>query len=324
MESIQSVIDKLITQPLEPLLERAWEIRTKSFPSVLNISVPSAKTYISDHYKNKKNTFLNISITGEICGLNCEHCKGRMLESMIPAQNPERLKELGDKLVEKSCQGVLISGGASTDGMVPIDEYIDAIQYLKEKGLQVIVHTGLVNEEIAKKLKEVGVDQVLIDIIGDESTIKEVYHLNKTPDDYQKSLEILKNADIEMAPHIVIGLHSGEIVGEYNALRIISEKNPEVIVLVVISPLYGTPMHGVKTPSPEEVAKIAAITRIVNPGTKITFGCARPSGPDKIVMERMLIKGGVNSIAYPTDEAINYAHSLGLKTNFKEECCSLL
>jgi len=171
LESIQSIIEELLAQPLEALLERAWNIRTKNFPSVLNISVPSTKTYISDHYRNKKNTFLNISISGEICGMNCEHCKGRLLESMIPAQNPEKLKELGDALVEKGCEGVLISGGASSDGMVPLGEYTDAIQYFKQKGLQVIVHTGLVNKETAEKLKEAGVDQVLIDIIGDEKTM---------------------------------------------------------------------------------------------------------------------------------------------------------
>ncbi|MEE9151123.1 MAG: radical SAM protein [Thermoplasmata archaeon] len=324
MENIRTNIEELLSQPLKLLLERAWDIRTKNFPQVLNISVPSAKTYITDHYQNKKDLFVNISITGDKCALSCEHCQGKLLESMIPAQNPEKLKELGDVLVEKGCEGVLISGGASINGMVPLDEYIDAIHHLKRKGLQVIVHTGLVNEVTAEKLKEAGADQVLIDIIGDEKTTREVYHLNKTPDDFQKSLKILKNAGLEIAPHIVIGLHFGEVVGEYNALRLISEVNPEVIVMVVLSPLYGTPMHGVKTPSPEEIARIAAIARIINPKTKITFGCARPSGPQKIDTEKLLIKAGVNSIAYPTDETIDYAHNLGLRTNFKEECCSLL
>jgi len=83
-------------------------------------------------------------------------------------------------------------------------------------------------------------------------------------------------------------------------------------------------MHGVKTPSPEEIAKIAAIARIVNPNTKINFGCASPSGPEKIETEKLLIKAGINSMAYPTDEAIDYAHDLGLKSSFREECCSLL
>jgi uncharacterized radical SAM superfamily protein len=321
---LKDTINELRTKSLDSLLERAWTLRRENFPPILNASVPSAKTYVTDHYQNKRDIFVNISITGSMCQLNCEHCKTKLLESMIPAENPESLKEIGDTLIAKGCRGVLISGGAQTDGTVALNPYMDSISHLKQKGLQVIVHTGLVNEDTAKKLKEVGVDQVLIDIIGHEETIKEVYHLTRTPKDYEESLRILKEHEIEIAPHIVIGLHFGRILGEYNALRMISENHPDVIVLVALSPIYGTPMHGIETPPPEEIARIVSIARVANPKTKITFGCARPPGPQKAETEKLLIKAGVNSIAYPSDEAIDYAHSLGLKTVFKEACCSLL
>jgi uncharacterized radical SAM superfamily protein len=321
---LKDTIHELRAKPLDSLLEKAWAIRRDNFPPILNASVPSAKTYVTDHYQNKRDLFVNISITGSTCQLNCEHCKTKLLESMIPAIDPESLKEIGEALIKKGCRGVLISGGAQTDGTVALNPYIKSISYLKQKGLQVIVHTGLVNEDTAKKLKEAGVDQVLIDIIGHEETIKEVYHLSRTPKDYEDSLRILKEHDLEIAPHIVIGLHFGRILGEYNALGMISENRPDVIVLVALSPIYGTPMHGIETPNPEEIAKITSIARAVNPKTKITFGCARPPGPQKVEVEKLLIKAGVNSIAYPSDEAIDYAHYLGLQTNFKEECCSLL
>ena len=324
MENIKDTIDKLRAKPLEMLLEHAWEIRKKNFNSNLHISVPSAKTYITDHYKNKRDRFVNISLTGKKCELNCEHCKRKLLSSMVPAEDPEKLKIVGDVLLEKGCTGVLISGGASSSGMVPLEGFFDSIRYLKEKGLQVIVHTGLVDKDTAIKLKESKVDQVLLDVMGDEETISKVYHMEKTPEDFEKSLNYIKEAGLEMAPHIVIGINFGKITGEYNALRMISEVNPEVIVLVALSPLYETPMYGVDPPSSEEILRISTIARIVNPETKITFGCARPPGPDKINLEKMLIKSGINSIAYPSDEAIDYAESLGLSPEFKEECCSLL
>jgi uncharacterized radical SAM superfamily protein len=321
---LKDTIDELRTKPLDSLLDKAREIREKNFEPNLHISVPSAKTYITDHYKNKRDRFVNISLTGKKCELNCEHCKRKLLSSMVPAEDPEKLKVIGDVLIEKGCTGVLLSGGASSSGMVPLDGFFDSIRYLKEKGLQVIVHTGLVDEATALKLKQAGVDQVLLDIMGDEETVSKVYHMDKTPEDFENSLRYIKEAGLEMAPHIVIGINFGKITGEYNALRMISEANPEVIVLVALSPLYETPMYGVKPPSSEEIVKISAITRIVNPKTKITFGCARPQGPDKIRLEKMLIKSGINSIAYPTDEAIDYAEGLGLKPEFREECCSLL
>ncbi len=167
-------------------------------------------------------------------------------------------------------------------------------------------------------------DQVLLDIMGDEETIKNVYHLDKTPKDFEDSLRFLKEAKLEIAPHIVIGINFGKITGEYNALRMISEVNPEVIVLVALNPMHDTPMYGVKPPSNQDIVRITAIARIVNSKTKLTFGCARPPGPEKVELEKMLIRSGVNSIAYPTDEAVDYAQYLGLKPEFKEECCSLL
>ncbi len=317
-------IELLRKETLDALLKQAWGIRTSNFPPELNVSAPSAKTYITDRYQNVKNRFVNISVTGQACHLNCEHCKSKLLESMLPAKTPDEMVQLGRSLMGKGCQGVLISGGASADGSVPLDNYFAAISDLKDMGLEVIVHTGLVSEETVRELKAAQVDQVLIDVIGDTETIRDVYHLDKNPKHFEESLQNIKNAGLAMAPHIVIGLHFGRIVGEYNALRMISEAAPDVIVLVVLSPMHGTPMDDVTTPSAETVAQVAAIARIINPETHIAFGCARPGGKDKPALEKLLIDAGVNAMAYPTDGAMDYAESLGLKARFVERCCSLL
>jgi uncharacterized radical SAM superfamily protein len=243
---------------------------------------------------------------------------------MISAKTPEKLKELGESLIQKDCTGVLLSGGASVSGGVPFDGFFGAITYLKNIGLQVIVHTGLVNEKTANKLKEINVDQALIDIIGDDETIRNVYHLDKTTTDFEESLKLLKNAGLNIAPHIVIGLNFGKITGEYNAIRMISETEPDIIVLVILSPMYNTPMDGVTLPSPEEIARIAAITRITNPNIPITLGCVRPPGINKLETEKLLVRSGVNSITYAMDETIEYAESMGLKINYNESCCSLI
>ena len=103
---------------------------------------------------------------------------------MLPATTPEKLMELGDSLVAKGCDGVLLSGGATEDGGVSFDGFYDAIIYLKGLGLQVIAHTGIIDEDTANKLHEVKIDQVLVDAIGDNDTIKNVYHLDKTPEDF--------------------------------------------------------------------------------------------------------------------------------------------
>jgi uncharacterized radical SAM superfamily protein len=243
---------------------------------------------------------------------------------MISATTPDRLMELGDDLVKKGCGGVLLSGGAERSGGVPFTGFYKAMKYLKQKGLQVIVHTGLIEEENAVKLKESAVDQVLIDVIGDEDTIKQVYHLDKSPEDFERTLGYMKKAGLNLAPHIVIGLNYGNISGEYKAIEMISKIDPDVIVLVILSPMRKTPMFGVPLPSPEDIARIAAVARIYNPNTPITLGCVRPSGAEKIRTEKLLIRAGVNGITYPMDKTIEFSESLGLKTMFRQTCCSLL
>jgi uncharacterized radical SAM superfamily protein len=317
-------IQTLRSRPLNSLLKEAWAIRQKNFEPILTVSAPSAKTYITDHYKNKKNTFVNISLTGTSCALNCEHCKRKLLDSMIPATTPERLKEVGDALMEKGCSGVLLSGGADESGSVPLADFFEVISYLKNKGLRVIVHTGLIKEETAVKLKEVAVDQVLIDIIGDQDTISNVYHLNKTPEDFKNSLRYMKNVGLNIAPHIVIGLNFGKVIGEYNAISMISEVEPDVIVIVILSPMHDTPMFGTTLPTPTEITRITAITRIMNPNTPLTLGCVRPAGVDKFETEKMVIQAGINGITYPMDETIEFCEGLGLKIEYRETCCSLL
>ena len=288
------------------------------------VSAPGAKTYITDHHQNKKHTFVNVSVTGNDCALNCEHCKRTLLDSMNSACDPGELKALGDKLASKGCEGILVSGGSDIEGEVPLIEFKEALAYLKELGLKVLVHTGLASRESARVLKQAGVDQVLLDIIGSDSTIREVYHLDKTTKDFSDSLSYLRDEGLEVVPHILIGLHFGKMVGEYDALEMIMESEASHIVFVVLTPKQGTPMENVNTPKPEDIAQLIAIARILNPKAKITLGCARPPGEKKLATERYAINAGVNGIAYPTDQVMDLAEELGLELVFRDVCCSLL
>jgi uncharacterized radical SAM superfamily protein len=87
---------------------------------------------------------------------------------------------LGEVSID-GARGILVSGGAKQNGEVPLEKFIPSIRKMKEKDreFKVIVHTGLIRKEIAKGLKGAGIDQILLDVIGDEDTIREVYHLNK-------------------------------------------------------------------------------------------------------------------------------------------------
>jgi uncharacterized radical SAM superfamily protein len=320
------MIDQLIEVPLNKLQAQAFQIRKNHFGNELTFSIPGTVSYQDNRVSYQKNRFVAISVTGNHCDLRCGHCKGKLLESMIPAENPETFLQIVDQLRSRGALGILVSGGANKDGEVPLERFVRAIKTVKERDPQfkVLCHTGLIRKEIAGELKEAHVDQILIDVIGDDDTIREVYHLNRSSEDYEETLIMLKEMGHRLAPHIIIGHHFGEIRGEWKALETITRVGVETIVLVIIKPLLPTAKSQMKIPRPEEVSKISAIARILNPKTPIRMGCIRPAHPWKVEMEKGLIDSGANTIAYPLQGTVDYAKAIGLETKFVEMCCSII
>jgi uncharacterized radical SAM superfamily protein len=316
----------LIETPLKELQTEAFRIRKIHFGDELTFSIPGTVSYHDDTLPFQKDRFAAISVTGSYCDLRCGHCQGKLLESMIPAEDPETFSQIADRLRLAGALGVLVSGGADQNGEVPLKKFIPSIKVLKEKDPQfkVIVHTGLIRREIAKELKEAGADQILIDVIGDDDTIREVYHLDKRVQDYEKTLWMLKEMGHRLAPHIIIGHHFGEIRGEWRALEMVTRVGVETIVLVVFKTLLPIGKNHFRVPLSEETSRISAIARILNPKILIRMGCIRPAHPWKVKMEKGFIDSGVNTIAYPLQGTIDYAKEIGLKTKFIEMCCSLI
>jgi hypothetical protein len=320
------MIRHLIEAPLNELQSEAFRIRETHFGNELTFSIPGTISYQDNTFTFQKDRFSAISITGDHCDLQCEHCKGKILESMIPAENPVTLLQILERLKSHGALGVLISGGANQNGEVPLKRFIPSIRAVKEKDPQfkVIVHTGLIQKGTAEELMEARVDQILIDVMGDGDTIREVYHLDKRVEDYEDALWMLKEMGHRLAPHIVIGHHFGKIRGEWKALEMVTKVGVETIVLVVIKPLYPFMKKKFEIPKPEEASRISAIARILNPTIPIRMGCIRPAHPWKAKMEKGFIDSGINTIAYPLQGTIDYAKEIGLETKFVEICCSLI
>jgi uncharacterized radical SAM superfamily protein len=320
------MIQRLIQTPLKELQSEAFRIRMANFGNELTFSVPNTVSYHDAAFPSHEDRFAAISVTGTHCDLQCGHCKGKLLESMIPAEDPETFLGVADRLRSSGAHGILVSGGANENGEVPLRNFIPSIKRIKEKDPQfkVIVHTGLLRREMAAELKDAEVDQILIDVIGDNETIQEVYHLNKRVEDYEETLWMLKEMGHHLAPHLIIGHHFGEIKGEWKALELITRVGVETLVLVIIKPISNSGKSIIGIPSPEETSRISAIARILNPLIPIRMGCIRPAHPSKAEMEKGFILSGVNTIAYPLQGTIDYAKEIGLQTEFVEMCCSLL
>lgn len=308
---------------LKEALVEAQSLSWRKFGKRIKFYAPSFMYYKTGHFHSSPAAFPSISVTGQFCALRCKHCGGKVLNTMLPAVTPERLVDLCTQLKQKGAIGCLISGGCLPNGSVPLDRFIDAIAKVKhDLGLKVVVHTGVVNALTAKKLKEAGVDAALIDIIGSNETIKEIYKLDVEVQDFDRSLKALHESGIPFVPHVLVGLHYGKLKGEFNALQMISKYAPSAVIVIALMSIHGTPMKDVSPPTSANIAKALAIARLMMPDTPLVLGCMRPKGKSKAEIDVLAIEAGVNAIAFPADEAIKLAETLGLEISFSSLCCS--
>lgn len=317
---------KLDIRGIKRLMNDAFKTRLENYQRNIHFYIPGMIHFETPYYKSSKPLkFPAISITGQTCMLNCEHCKGRILKKMIPAETPEKLYKICSKIKEDGGTGCLISGGSNKLGEVPLKKFLPIIDRVKrELKLEIVIHTGLVNKETVEGLAKADVDGILIEVIGSNETLKEIYHLKKTIRDLEEILDTLEEYNLPIIPHIVVGLHYGKIKGEFKALEMIINRKIAALSIVVIMPLPNTPMENIKPPALLEVSKILLAARLLKPKTPLLLGCARPRGLYKISIDNLSIKCGVNGIAYPSKEACETALKLGLRPIFHEKCCSLI
>ena len=302
---------------------KAFDIRKKYFNKEISFFAPGLKHYDIDGFTQKNaNAFMPISLTGNACGLDCDHCDTKILDPMIPLKDIG-LYEMAQKMKAQGTEALLISGGSNKKGQVPFLKHIKDIKRIKEElNLKIIMHTGMVSDEMARGLKDAGVDGVALDIIGAQETITQVYHMDATVQDFDNTLSTLTKYGLSIRPHIILGLHYGQFLGEYQALNMIKKYPTHALVIVILTPLHDTPMFGVDPPPVEEVTQFLHHARAEMPDTKILLGCARPGGDYKKQVDMAAIQAGINGIAYPAEGVIEYARSLELQPTLIENACS--
>lgn len=312
---------------LVPLIDaaEAMRVRRANFGDAIEFYAPGLKRWQSSEWvPEKPNRFLPVSVTGTACALQCEHCKTKVLEGMITVSRETDLFATAQRLKAQGTEGVLVSGGSTKTGGVPLLPHVQAMRRVREElGMRVIVHSGVVSPKLAAGLAEAEVDGVMLDIMGAEETIREVYHLDLTPADFERSLELLAEREMRIIPHIVLGLHYGRFLGEWRALEMIARYPVSTLILVVLTPLVGTPMGHLEPPPVADVIDFFALARVSMPDTRVNLGCGRPMGEMKVTLDRAAIDNGLNGIAYPADGMIAYAREQGLQPELFEYCCSL-
>ena len=295
-------------------------------PRPIVFHAPGLKPHRTTEYtEHNVREFVSISVTGTACALGCDHCGSAVLKGMTALPRMEEsLFELCAKAKAQGARGVLISGGSDAKGRVPLLAHIpDMIRARKELGLKLRVHPGLPDEATCEALGEADLDGAMVDVIGHEDTIRKVYHLKARPADYEAVLANLERHGIPTVPHIILGLHYGRMLGEWNALEMIARHPPKLLVLVLLMPLSGTPMANVAPPEPAAIGEFFRAARAALPERPVMLGCARPLGPVKREIDRLAIDAGLDGIAYPAEGTVAYAKEHSRIPQFVNACCGV-
>lgn len=266
-------------------------------------------------------SFPSVSVTGRFCAMNCKQCGRHYLKGMISCPTPDELYCKCMEFDKKGYKGLLVSGGYNENGWVPLEDFVGVLARVKrETSLAVNVHCGLVPKELAQSLGRVGVDVVSFDLIGHDETINEVIGLDKTVEDYERTLDCLIEHVSNVVPHITIGLHEGRLLGEERAIEIASTRKISALVFLVLVPTAGTAFENVRPPLPRQVEALISAARLMMPNIPIILGCMRPRLAD---FEAAALVSGVDGIVLPKKETLETAKRLGLRVQPVNACCAV-
>jgi uncharacterized radical SAM superfamily protein len=326
-----------IVEGIEALEDAPWqddliaEMETRSLQrpvasTGIHFYTPTFKSFQSSEIHScGRNAWPAVSITGADCKLQCDHCKARILEPMIAARSPERLWQTVNDLVAQGARGMLLTGGSNHRNEVEYDPYYPVIRRIKNAwpAFRIAVHTALVDTDAAQRMEDAGIDVAMMDVIGAQQTITQVYHLKRHVADFENTLEVLTRTRMKVVPHIVIGLHYGRLLGEWKALEMLQRHLPDALVLVVVMPMYATPKRPFVTPDSREVGRFFLEARAALPDIPLLLGCARPPGAVKTVIDTYAVMAGVNGMAHPSDGVVELAVRLGRSVRVSPACCSI-
>jgi uncharacterized radical SAM superfamily protein len=265
-------------------------------------------------------SFPAISVTGDVCQLQCDHCRAHYLKGMRSIGSADGLIRLAKELEADGAEGMLVSGGCDKNGKIPLRPFLPALGRIKlETSLKINLHTGLVGDEEASLIAAAGADCISFDLVQDPEVICERLHLSSGPEAYVDTLTALFSSGVKrVVPHLLVGLSGEEEKFELGAIEIASQHPIAGMVILALMPTRGTPMESALPPSDQHVLDILerAIGVLDAP---VMLGCMRLRGNWEL--ETKAIEIGVRGIAMPSSRTEAWAKARGYKVTKRPSCC---
>lgn len=236
---------------------------------------------------------------------------------MRPTLTPDELQREAARLSSEGGRGFLLSGGCDPRGRVPLGTFAGSVRSIRAStGLEVNVHPGLLDEEDAAAIISSGAEAFSVDVVQDPLTISGTLHLQASPRDYRRTMELLEPTE-RLVPHVCVGLQSEE--GEEDTLELIPSYRVHALILLGLMGTKGTPWESRAVPR-ERLAQAMrkAVATVTAP---VLLGCMRPRGHWEA--EAKAIEEGAAGVVNPSPRTVRWALDKGYRVEDVPSCCAL-
>lgn len=206
------------------------------------------------------------------CSQNCRYCaQSSHYNTEIethPLLSVETVVHAAKDSVKNGADRVAIVTSGKTPDESDFDTMLDMIKALNAEGIKSCASIGILNEEQAKKLAEVGLVRFHHNINTCKSYHPEICTTH-TYEDRINTTKLVKKYGIELCCGVIIGM--GESVEQRVEMALeLAEINPDSIPVNILTPIPNTPFAGYTDKIDEEnVLRTLAIFKIACPNASI-------------------------------------------------------
>lgn len=244
----------------------------------------------SQKYLKEKVEFCSIisARTGK-CSQNCRYCaQSSHYNTEIethPLLSVETVVHAAKDSVKNGADRVAIVTSGKTPDESDFDTMLDMIKALNAEGIKSCASIGILNEEQAKRLAEVGLVRFHHNINTCKSYHPEICTTH-TYEDRINTTKLVKKYGIELCCGVIIGM--GETVEQRVEMAMeLAEINPDSIPVNILTPIQNTPFADYLDKIDEEnVLRTLAIFKIACPNASIRLAGGKKARLSKNSIEK--------------------------------------
>lgn len=275
---------------------------------------------------NKFDACMLINVKSGRCSENCKFCaQSNHYDTDIdiyPLKSYDELKERSLEIYNAGFKRISYVASGKKITQKEFDTLSKLIEELKEENddIKICASLGLLRKDQISELKEVGIDRLHNNLESSRNYFKEICTTHSY-DEKLETLNLIEDENVMICSGGIFGM--GESFEDRIDLALeLREFNVKSIPINVLNPIKGTPVEDNEILSNDEVCRIIAIFRFINPDAFIRMAGGRAllgdngrkafsSGANAGILGNMLTTSGVD-----LDDDFRLLDELGFKITY--------